>query len=55
MAAPNMDRTCPYDDPIAFYAFWLAAFIGIIGILATLAQTYASLKSSSQQNCAGTT
>jgi hypothetical protein len=39
--------TRPYYDPLAYYAFWFAAIIGILSILslgATLAQSYAAFK-----------
>ena len=37
----------PYQDSLAFYAFWFAVFIGAMSIVwlgATLAQTYAAFK-----------
>ena len=37
----------PYKDPLNFYAFWFATFIGFISVVslgATLAQTYAAFR-----------
>jgi hypothetical protein len=38
----------PYNEPLTFYAFWFAAFIGIVTILGlgvALVQSYAAMRS----------
>ena len=46
----------PYRDPLSFYAFQFASFIGIMSLLglgATLAQTYAAFKAIAEQGQQG--
>jgi len=45
--------TKPYHDPLSFYAFWFAVTFGVIsilGLIATLAQTYATFEALKVQN-----
>jgi uncharacterized membrane protein len=45
--------TKPFHDPLSYYAFWFAfifVVIGVMGLAATIAQTYASFKALNGQS-----